>query len=150
MLNVLAEVSLFAPLPPIGLVRLAQQGKTRHFPAGSPLMHQGDVSDALYIIVEGRVRVERSHPALLGPVLLAELGPGEVVGEMGLLDREPRTATVRAVKDTETLELDAATLELTILAYPEVGTALLRVLSRRLRSTDELMERHLRYKHNAE
>ena len=150
MLDVLAEVSLFAALPPTGLTRLAQQGKTRHFPAGSRLMHQGDVSVSMYIIVEGRVRVERSHPALLGPVLLAELGPGEVVGEIGVLDGEPRTATVTAVKDTETLELDAATLELTILAYPEVGTALLRVLSRRLRSTDELVERQLHRQEDVE
>ncbi len=104
----------------------------------------------MYIIVEGRVRVERSHPDLLRPVLLAEVGPAEVVGEMGVLDSEPRTATVTAVKHTEAMELDTATLEQTILDYPEVGTALLRALSRRLRSTDELMERQPRREQNAE
>ena len=150
MEDLLTQVDLFAPLPPTGLTRLAQQGKARHFPAGSRLMHQGNVGDSLYIIVEGQVSVERSHPALLEPVQLAELGPGEVVGEMGLLDREPRTATVTAVKDTEALELDADTLEQTILEYPEVGTALLRVLSHRLRNTDELVERQLHRPQNAE
>ena len=150
MLDVLSQVSLFAPLPPTGLTRLAQQGKTRRFPASSHLMHQGDVGDSMYIIVEGRVRVERSHPALLEPVLLAELGPGEVVGEVGLLDGEPRTATVTAITDTETLELDATILEQTVLDYPEVGAALLRLLSRRLRSTDQLIEWHLHDEQNTE
>ena len=150
MLNTLAQTDLFAPLPPTGLTRLAQQGKTRHFPAGSVLMHQGDVSDFLYVIVEGRVRVELSHPDLLGQVPLAEVGLGEVVGEMGLLAGEPRSATVTAIQDTETLELDAATLEQTIRDYAEASATLLRILSQRVRRADELIERYVRHEQAAE
>ena len=103
-------------------------------------MRQGDVSDSLHIILQGRVRVARTHPQILRPVVLAELGPGEIVGEMGVLDQEPRSATVTALNAVETLELDAATLSQAIMDHPEAAAALLQVLSRRVRSTDELVE----------
>jgi CRP-like cAMP-binding protein len=69
---------------------------------------------------------------------LAELGPNDVVGEMGLLDNAPRSATVAALEDTETLEIHATVMALVLMDYPQVAAALLRTLSRRLRSADEL------------
>jgi CRP/FNR family cyclic AMP-dependent transcriptional regulator len=72
------------------------------------------------------------------PVVLDELGAGDLVGEMGVLDGEARSATVVAIETTVALELSAATLAATVLRHPEATTELLRLLSRRLRSTDEL------------
>jgi CRP/FNR family transcriptional regulator, cyclic AMP receptor protein len=141
MLDMLVHVALLRTLPVAGLSRLAEQGQPRFFPPGAHLMRQGEVSESLHIIRKGSVRVERAHPQILRPVLLAELGPGDVVGEMGVLDREPRSATVTALTAVETLELDAPTLAQALLDYPEAGTALLRILSRRIRNTAELMER---------
>ena len=86
------------------------------------------------------MRVTRSHPQILRPVVLAELGSRDVVGEMGVLDREPRSASVTALTEVETLELDAPTLAQVVLDHPEAAAALLRLLSQRLCSTDELME----------
>ncbi len=126
-----------------GLEYLATLGQWKTFESGDALMRQHEPSESLHIIVEGKVRVERADPLLSGPVILAELGPGEVVGEMGVLDSEPRSATVTAVDQTRTFELDTPGLTLVILRYPEVAVALLRVLSQRLRSTDELMEQAL-------
>lgn len=134
----LSQVEMFKALPLDGLSALAQQGQQRSFPAGAQLMAQGEVGETMYVILQGRVRVERSHPDLIEPLVLAELGPGEVVGEMGVLDDAPRSATVIAVEQTETLELTAPALAQTILRYPAVAGALLRLLSRRLRTTDEL------------
>jgi CRP-like cAMP-binding protein len=71
---------------------------------------------------------------------LAELGAGDVIGEMGLLDNAPRSATVTALEDTETLELHATVMALVVMQYPQVAAALLRILSRRLRSADELAD----------
>ncbi len=144
MLDVLLQVAVFQLIPSTGLVRLAKQGQRRFFPAGSHLMRQGEVSDSLHVITTGRVRVERSHAGLGRPVRLALLGPGEVVGEIGVLDEGPRTATVTAVEDTETMQVDGATLTQVILDYPDVAIALLRVLSKRIRSTYELLDRELR------
>jgi CRP-like cAMP-binding protein len=121
-----------------GIARLTERGHPRSFPMGSLLMQQGEPADTMYVILSGRVRVERTHPDLIEPVVLADLGPGEVVGEMGLLDGQPRSATVTAVEDTETLEMDAADLSYTVLRYPEASMALLQTISRRLRSIDEL------------
>jgi CRP-like cAMP-binding protein len=75
-------------------------------------------------------------------LLLAQLGPGEIVGEMGVLDGAPRSATVIAIEDTEAVELGAPTVTETILQHPDVSLELLRMLSRRLRSTDELAAAH--------
>jgi len=59
---------------------------------------------------------------------------------MGLLDGGPRSATVTAIEDTETLELHATVMAVVVMQYPLVAAALLRTLSRRLRSADELAD----------
>jgi CRP-like cAMP-binding protein len=138
MLDALSQADLFEGIPLDGLARLARSGIKRIFPMGNVLMRQGDVSETMYVILKGRVQVERSHPQLSEAITLAVLGPGEVVGEMGLLDHEPRSATVTAIEDVEAMELDDLALAQTILQYPEVSTSLLHLLSRRLRTTDEL------------
>lgn len=134
------QVQGFSELPLDGLARLADEGVCRTFAVGAHLMRQGDVSDCMYLILEGRVSVERSHPDLREALVLAELGPGDVVGEMGVLDSGPRSATVIAIEHTETLELSAEALSATVAQHPEVSSALLRILTQRLRSTNELVE----------
>jgi CRP/FNR family transcriptional regulator, cyclic AMP receptor protein len=136
----LSTISLFHAMPVTGLRALARQGRSRTFAPGDVLMRQGDQSDCLHIIVGGQVRVERSHPQILSPVVLAELGPGTVVGEMGVIDNLPRSATVTAVTETHTLEVHATVLSKVIEEYPDVAMALLRLLTNRLRSTDELTD----------
>jgi CRP-like cAMP-binding protein len=59
---------------------------------------------------------------------------------MGLLDGGPRSATVTATEDTETLELHSTVMAVVVMQYPQVAAALLRTLSRRLRSADELAD----------
>jgi signal transduction histidine kinase len=128
-----------------GLVRLAMVGTKRSFRAGDVLMRQGDPSDALYIVLSGRVRVERAFPELAEPVLLAEVGPEEVLGEMGVLENAPRSATVRALEDTETIEVAARAPVLAQLLReaPEILAALLRVANRRLRRGEEVVRHTL-------
>jgi CRP/FNR family transcriptional regulator, cyclic AMP receptor protein len=138
LLDALAQADMFDGIPLDGLAQLARRGLKRSFSAETVLMRQGAVSDTMYVLLRGRVRVERSHPELSEPVILAELGPGDVVGEMGLLDHEPRSATVTTIEDVEAVELDDLALAQTVLKYPEVSTALLRLLSHRLRNADEL------------
>ncbi len=140
MHEALHRVEGFSELPLDGLARLADQGVRRSFIAGTQLIVQGDVSDRMYLILEGHVSVERAHPDMLEPLVLAELGPGDVVGEMGLLDTGPRSATVVAIDDTQALELSAAALSETVAQHPEVSGALLRILTQRLRSTNDLIE----------
>jgi CRP/FNR family transcriptional regulator, cyclic AMP receptor protein len=135
----LEQVDLFRHALPESLDAMAKLGRVRRFGKGKRLMHQGAVSDRMYVILSGCVRVQRSHPDLREPVVLADLGPGETVGEMGVLDGEPRSATVLALEATEALELSQRALQDSILRDPELSGALLRVLSRRLRGTDALL-----------
>jgi CRP-like cAMP-binding protein len=139
MKSPLDGVALFKELPEPGLQMLAERGRPKQFAAGEVIMRQGDPSDALHVITRGRVRVDRDQ-AGEAPLVLAELGPGDVIGEMGLLDGGPRSATVTASEDTETLEIHATVMAVVVMQYPQITTALLRTLSRRLRSADELAD----------
>lgn len=139
MTSPLAGVALFKELPEPGLQTLAERGRPKHFATGDVIMRQGDASDTLHVITRGRVRVGRDQ-AGEAPLVLAELGVGDVVGEMGLLDKAPRSATVTALEATETLELHATVVALVLMQHPQVAAALLRTLSRRLRTADELAD----------
>ena len=136
-------------LDPVGLFQgtsaearrtLSERGRLRAFEAGEVLMRQGEDADSMYVILSGRVRVERDAPGQSGPALLAELGANDVVGEIGVLDGGARTATVTAMEPTRTLELHRTLLAVVLIQYPDVATELLRTLSRRLRSTDEILD----------
>jgi hypothetical protein len=137
LMAALSRVGLFRSLPVAALEELARLGRARSFPTGSVLMRRGDVATTAYAITAGRVRVEAPREDD-SEATLAELGPGEIVGEMGVLERESRSATVVAVEDTEAIELDGAAFTVAVLRHPDAAEALLRQLSRRLRRTDEL------------
>jgi CRP-like cAMP-binding protein len=139
MTSRLARVALFKELPEPGLEMLAERGRPKRFAKGEVIMRQGDPSDTLHVITRGTVSVERSQPGE-EQLVLAELGISDVVGEMGLLDNAPRSATVTALEDTETLEIHATVVALVVMQYPQVASALLRTLSHRLRSADELAD----------
>ncbi len=121
-----------------GFARLAAAGERRTFTAGDELMRQGGEADTMYVILSGKVSVVREHPDLSSPIVLAFLGPGEIVGEMGLLDGEPRSATVEAVEDTVTMEVSKQALTQSVLRHPDLYGALVKVLSKRLRDTNDL------------
>lgn len=74
--------------------------------AGEPVVRQGAPADRFYIIESGAFSVTQAGPAGGGPVVLRQLGPDDVFGELGLLNRTPRTATVTATTDGLLLALD--------------------------------------------
>lgn len=105
--------------------------------AGSRVFDMGEVGSEMYIIVRGRVGVSiHADPAMREFVI--ELKEGECFGEMGILDDQPRSATVHVLEDTEALALGKEKLHGLLLAYPELGLGMLRAMGRRLRevSTD--------------
>jgi predicted acylesterase/phospholipase RssA/CRP-like cAMP-binding protein len=107
----------------------------RRLEAGEVLFEQGDVADAAYFVVGGRVSV---HVVDDGEErLVAELGRGEVVGELGLLDRAPRSATVRAVRDTTLASFSAATFEDLVALSPSMMLNVTRRILVRLRSPSQ-------------
>jgi len=94
----LAKVSIFQGLPPDVLARAAELFPEHTVGAGDILCAEGAVADALYVVCEGKVEVVKATDK--GPKVLAQLGPGEFFGEMGVFKAEPRAATVRAVDES--------------------------------------------------
>jgi CRP-like cAMP-binding protein len=140
-MTTLADVNVFQDFTPEGVERLAARGRARRFQVGESLLRQGEVRDAMYVIVRGRVRTERSHPALSEPSEVLKLGPGESVGELGVLDLAPSSETVTAVEETEAIELSALLLAETMLLYPVPAVGLLSSLSRAVRTLADLEAR---------
>jgi len=138
--DLLSRVAIFDGIPAEGLARLAQLGRVRRFSYGKQLMVQGRTADMMYVIARGRVRLDTVHPELTETVFLAELGPGAILGQEGLLDGETHSATATAIDETEAIELAGIVLSVTILKFPKVASSLLHALSRRLRTTDDLTE----------
>jgi predicted acylesterase/phospholipase RssA/CRP-like cAMP-binding protein len=105
----------------------------RRLEAGEVLFEEGDVSDAAYFIVAGRVRVSMDDDGTVST--LAELGRGEVVGELGLLDNAPRSATVRAVRDSTLAIFTTEVFEELVTRSPGLMLHLARGILTRLRRT---------------
>lgn len=121
-----------------GFARLTALGERRVFADGEELMRQSDKAESMFVILSGKVSVVREHPDLSAPIVLALLGPGEIVGEMGLLDGDPRSATVTAVEPTITMEVPGPALAQCVVRYPELYGSLVKVLSKRLRDANDL------------
>ncbi len=138
-LSTLASVPLFARVPRPDLADLGSRMTSRQLPRGTVLFHQGDPGDSLYVIESGAVKVSN----LSGDgreVVVALLGPGEVLGELAMLDRGVRTADATAIEDTVVLALSSAGFRPFVEDHPQVAWQLLEVLAVRLRETSEALQ----------
>jgi hypothetical protein len=108
--------------------------RRRRFAVGETIFHEGDASLEAYLVRAGRVEVvkDSSH----GPFRLAVLGEGEVLGEMGLLEERPRSATARAIEDVEADAVNATEFARMLTHDPGTSMAILRVLFERLRAVN--------------
>jgi putative peptide zinc metalloprotease protein len=104
----LAALPLFAGLGPAELDRLASSMLVTRYSAGDTVVEQGAEGDRFFVIVDGTVEVTRHDDETGLELILAELRDGDFFGEMALLDRVPRTATVRATTPLETYTLTSA------------------------------------------
>src|SRR5205814_7055111 len=120
------------------LPRLRKHGEAVSFPSGTPLMRQGDEPDALYLIEDGFVRVERSVASLREPLHLADLGPGEIVGEIGIMTGAPRNATVTAMTDVDALMVRRRDALKALTEVPGLPTMLYRLVRQRLEANEGL------------
>jgi len=134
--EVLKKVPLFSDLSEAELVRFAEVTREREYPKNSVILFEDDPGDALYIVSAGQVKV-----VLIGEdgreVILSVLGDGDFFGEMALIDDEPRSAHVIAMRDSQLLVLRRDDFQAQLVAQPKIGLKLLRVLVERLRRADE-------------
>ncbi|MEO6350417.1 MAG: cyclic nucleotide-binding domain-containing protein, partial [Candidatus Limnocylindrales bacterium] len=102
----LAEVPMFAGLAPARLETAMRHATLRPMTAGEVVIRQGDEADYFYVIDRGIVEVTHSAGEGQGDTVLRQMGSGEFFGEIGLLSRVPRTATVTAESDGSLIALD--------------------------------------------
>ena len=129
----LTKVPLFACLRTDQLSRLAPLLEPVVWPKGVRVFDMGDIGLELYIITAGRVGIS-IDPDPSRQVFISELKAGDSLGEMALIDNEPRSATVHVLEDTQALALDNEKFQGLLLSYPELGIGMLRALSQRLRA----------------
>ena len=136
----LASTPLLAGLTPAAIALLDAEGISRNFPAGQPIVREGDPGHSFFILVEGDVDIIK-RCAEGRPVLLAHLHRGTFFGEMCVVDPVPRAATVQALTPVIAIEIRAATLHHLFQKMPDqyaiVILTLARDMARRLRSLDE-------------
>jgi CRP/FNR family transcriptional regulator, cyclic AMP receptor protein len=134
----LADVELFEHVGAEDLARLAEFIDLCVLPAGETLFKTGEPGESLYLVRSGEVELFIKDTAGQ-KILLAIAGPGEVFGELALLDRGPRTATALALSDAELLELDRDDLLLLFQKSPQAALRLLAAMSHMTRKADELL-----------
>ncbi|HEY2804546.1 MAG TPA: Crp/Fnr family transcriptional regulator [Gemmatimonadales bacterium] len=132
----LKRVPLFSDLAEAELARFGDVTREREYPKNSVILFEDDPGDALYIVSTGQVKV-----VLIGEdgreVILSVLGDGDFFGEMSLIDDEPRSAHVIAMKDSQLLVLRRDDFQARLQETPTIALKLLRVLVQRLRRADE-------------
>ncbi|HWA19460.1 MAG TPA: ATP-binding protein [Devosia sp.] len=135
--EIIREVPIFAGLTQDEARQLCNNSKRLEVGAGTLIIAEGAVGDALYILLSGELEVTKHDGDR--EIVLAVRGPGEVLGEMSILEQTPRTASVRTTKPSELLEIGAETLQQLMKTDPAIATSLLRTIARRLRSTESLL-----------
>jgi CRP-like cAMP-binding protein len=134
--DVLKRVPLFSDLADAELARFSDVIREREYPKNSVILFEDDPGDALYIVSTGQVKV-----VLIGEdgreVILSVLGDGDFFGEMSLIDDEPRSAHVIAMKDSQLLVLRRDDFQSRLQETPTIALKLLKVLVQRLRRADE-------------
>jgi len=138
--ELLARVPLLSGLEPSELERIAQVAIPRSFPKGARIFHEGDQSDACYVIRAGEVRVTREHPDGRA-IALATLGPGELVGELAMLDGGVRSASVETLTDVDLLAVAATDMRGLLERNAQITAKLVVALTKRLRETNERISR---------
>jgi CRP/FNR family transcriptional regulator, cyclic AMP receptor protein len=140
VLQLLEGSSLFAALNKNILWRIGNLTEEIEFAAGQYLIHQGEEADFCYLISQGRVQV-RLEPAGEPPVIINEIGQGEILGELSLIDELPRSASVVAIDHVHTFAISAWDFKAQLQAYPEIALQLLPVIAKRLRQTQDQLWR---------
>jgi CRP/FNR family transcriptional regulator, cyclic AMP receptor protein len=138
--ELLQRVPLFSELSEEELNGIADVAIPRSYPKGVRVFHEGDHSDACYIVRTGDLRVTREHPDGRA-IALATLGPGDIFGELAMLDGEARSASVEALSECALLALPAGDVRRLLASTPETTVKLVVALVRRLREANERIAR---------
>ena len=128
----LKQISLFNGLSLDQLEAVHQVTTEVDYLEGEVIMREGEHDDQLYLLLEGRVRVYKNY-GTANPTVLNELEAVTYIGEMAVLDGEPRSASIVASQHCRLLSLNGTSLRELVLQMPEISFEIFRVLATRVR-----------------
>jgi len=142
-LELLKKVDFFRPLPDSTLKLIAKQSRNIFLEKGQFLIKEGEHEDNIkfFIILSGVIQIFKG---LKIKKLVSLLGPGECVGEMAMIDNEPRSASALALKDTVAMEIDEKIFKEHLADNPRVLREMLRMFSHRMRNSLKMMNEDLK------
>ena len=128
----LAQVPMFSVCSKKELTLISKRSQEREVAPGTTLTEEGKPGDELFIIIEGECRVTRKGE------FVTELGPGAFFGELALLDKPVRDATITALTPMRLLVVRRREFEVLLIEVPSIARKLLRGLAQRLHALDAL------------
>jgi CRP-like cAMP-binding protein len=131
----LSRVPIFSELSKETLDKIEKVGQRKKFNKGEIILLEDDAGTALFIIINGKVKVSRSSNDGK-EVILTILNADDFFGEMAILDGQKRSATVSAIEPSEVFVIQRDDFINLLYAHPEISIALLQELTRRLRNAD--------------
>lgn len=135
---VCGKPGLFEGLSEEEVNRFSANLKRMRFPKGAIIITEHEASDSIFFICRGRVEINKDLKNPETPVAqLSVLEPGDFFGEMGVIDEEPRSASVLALEEVELLVIPKDVFTALSFTHPKVMYNLIRTLSERLRNTNE-------------
>ncbi|MGQ0804453.1 MAG: Crp/Fnr family transcriptional regulator [Actinomycetota bacterium] len=136
--RLLNTTDLFAALPPDVLAALGEHATVRSYERNELLFSQGETSNELFVVQTGRIAIATKASDGRESVL-AVLEDGQLFGELPLFDDAPRIADARALSDSQVVVLEYAPVRAVLQERPELLWIAVKLLTRRLRSTDEAL-----------
>jgi CRP-like cAMP-binding protein len=136
----LKKLDWFDELPNEMLNALAEKVQKRHLKANEVLFSKGEEGDSLFVIDSGWVKIV-TEDSQGSEVVLNQVGAGEIIGEMALLDNEPRSAGVITLSDTTVLELKRDDFMEILKQQPDLALSVIRNFSSRMRYNTNYIER---------
>ena len=132
----ISELPLFAALSPTQISDVESRMRRRDFAPQQTIVREGGPGDAAFLVVTGLVAVRHKDPNSGVEFTLAELGAGQMFGEMALITGKARAASVVAVEQTSCAVLERAEFERALEEHPGIAVALARVLAERLEAAN--------------
>jgi len=123
----LKKVPLFDHIPGEELARIARIATEVNFSPLESFIHEGDLGDSLYLVISGEVQVHKQGKNI------ARLAKFQCVGEMAILDSEPRSASVTAISDVQALKIEREDFYDIMSESNEIAQGIIRILTKRLR-----------------
>lgn len=132
----LKGVQLFQEMSSEQLTHIAQIATEIMTEKHEILITEGDIGDALYIVIDGKMRIHK------GDVTIVMMGAREPIGEMGILDSAPRSASVTAEQDTRLLKIEREAFNELLSDHIEIARGVIQVLLHRLRQVSSASAHH--------